>query len=99
VRPNQYEAGRANIAIFNWQGLGSVAVNLSTVLTVGDQYEVRNVQNWFGAPTLSGTYGGGSISIPMTGVTPVPPISGWAAGVPDVTGPEFNAFVVLRTSP
>jgi hypothetical protein len=99
VRPNQYEAGRANIAIFNWQLLGSVAVDLSTVLNPGDRYEVRNVMDYFGTPVLSGTYAGGSVSIPMTAVTPPVPVGGWPGAAPPVTGPEFNAFVVLRTSP
>jgi hypothetical protein len=72
---------------------------VSSVLTPGDHYEVRNVQNFFGTPTLSGTYAGGSISIPMAGVTLTAPLGGWPKGAPAVTGPEFNAFVLLRTSP
>jgi hypothetical protein len=95
VRPNRYEAGRANIVVYNWSSQSAVAVDVSAVLSSGDRYEVRNVQNIFGAPVVSGTYGGGTISIPMSGVSPPPPIGG--SFVPlIVTGPAFNVFVLTR---
>ena len=69
VRPNKYEPGRGNIAIYNWDLRSSVDVDISGVVPAGKQYEVRDAQNFFGAPIASGTYGGGTISIPMTGLT------------------------------
>src|SRR5207302_4586197 len=104
VRPNRYEAGRANVVVFNWQHLPSVALNLSAVLKVGDQYVVQNVQDFYGAPAARGTYDGSPVTIPMAAVTPPLPIVGWSVsgwtGTPPVpTGPEFNTFVVLRTAP
>jgi hypothetical protein len=95
VRPNKYERGRANVVVYNWSGAGAVAVDLSGVLTPGDAYEIRNVESWFGAPVMSGTYGGGTVSIPMTAVTPATPLGGWVA-TPPVTGPDFNVFVVMK---
>ncbi|HEX6533099.1 MAG TPA: hypothetical protein VF041_00795, partial [Gemmatimonadaceae bacterium] len=95
VRKNRYEPGRANVIIYNWARLGSVSVDLSGVLSPGDAYEIRNVQDWFGAPVASGTYGGGTVPIPMTAVTPATPLGGWVA-TPPVTGPDFNVFVVMR---
>jgi len=92
VRASPYEAGRANITVFNWPNQSSVSVDLSAVLGVGTAYEIRNAQDFFGAPVLSGTYSGGSVSLPMTGLSVAAPI-GWAA--PSITGPEFNAFVVI----
>ena len=50
--------------------LGSVAVDMSGILAVGDAYEVRNVRDFFGTPAVTGTYGGGSITIPITARTP-----------------------------
>lgn len=97
VRPNLYEAGRANIAIYNWSGLATVPVDVSNVLKAGDTYELRNVQNFYGAPTLSGTYNGGSLQVPMTAVTP-PPTIGRTANTAKPTGPTFNAFVLLKTN-
>jgi hypothetical protein len=98
VIPNSYESGRANIVVYNWGNLTSTTVNVGGILASGDHYEVRNVQALFEAPVASGTYnGGGTISVPLGGVTPTPPIGGSPAG-PVKTGPEFNAFLLLKTS-
>jgi PKD repeat protein len=96
VRPNKYEAGRGHIAVFNWGLASTVNVDVSSILTVGSSFEVRNAQNFFGPPVLSGVYAGGTIALPMTGLAVAKPIGG--AITPPATGPEFNAFVV-RTLP
>jgi hypothetical protein len=96
VRPNVYEPGRAHIVIYNWSGLSSVAVDVAGLLHGGDVYEVRSVQAVFGPPLLSGTYGGGTISIPMGGVTPPAPIGG-SPNPPITTGPLFDVFLLTRT--
>jgi uncharacterized protein YjdB len=95
VRPNRYEAGRAHVVIYNWTGQSSVSVDLSGVLAVGRPYEIRNVQALFGAPVATGTYLGGSISIPMTGVAPPTPI-GRTTRTPPRTGPAFDTFLVTQ---
>jgi len=98
VIPNAYEPGRANIVVYNWANQASANVNVGGILASGDHYEVRNVQDLFGSPVASGTYnGGGTITVPLAGVTPTPPIGGSPAG-PVKTGPEFNAFLLLKTS-
>ena len=84
--------------IYNWTRQASVAVALSGVLPVGARYEIRNVQDFFGTPVASGTYGGGTVSIPMSGVTAVQPIGG-ASTAPPRTGPDFDAFVVVVLAP
>lgn len=91
VRPNKYELGRAHIAVHSPTGEATVAVDVSTVLQPGDRFEVRNVQDIFGPPLLSGVYSGAPLTLPMTGVTP-PPASG--RGPAPVTGPYFNAFLL-----
>jgi hypothetical protein len=96
VEPNQYEPGRANVIVYNWRRSGSVSVDLSNVLHTGDRYEVRDAQNFFAPPVLSGTYSGSPISIPMRARPAAPPIVP-PADPPPPTGPEFGAFVVLRT--
>ncbi len=73
-------------------------MNLSGVLSVGNVYEVRNVQDLWGAPVASGTYGGGSVNVPMSGVTPPQPIGG-SPVTPIKTGPAFDVFIVRRTGP
>ncbi len=94
VRPNKYEEGRANIAIYNWDGLAAVPVDVSSVVKIGAQYEVRDAQNFFGAPVLTGTYAGGTISIPMSGLKPAAAV-GAVRAQPVHTAPEFGTFVIL----
>jgi parallel beta-helix repeat protein len=95
VRPNRYEAGRAHVVVYNWPQWGSVSVNLSGVLAVGRRYEVRNAQAPYGAPVASGTYGGGSITLPMSGIAPPTPI-GRSTRTPPRTGPVFDAFLITQ---
>jgi Right handed beta helix region len=95
VRPNKYEAGRANIIVYNWANLATVNVDLSEVLSGGESYVIRNVQDFFGTPVVSGTYTGGTVSLPMAGVPAPVPIGRGQPG--PVTGPTFNVFVVLKT--
>ena len=95
VRPNAYEAGRANIVILHWDLLETVNVDVSGVLSVGNLFEVRNAQDFFGPPVLSGVYAGGTLALPTGELTVASPIGGATLSP---TGPEFNAFV-LRVLP
>jgi len=92
VRPNKYEAKRANITIYNWNLLPKVSVDLSSVLSPGDQYVIQDAQNFYGPPVVSGTYSGSPVAIPMTGLTKAAPI-GFAT--PAHTAPQFGTFIVL----
>lgn len=94
VRPNQFESGRANIIVYNWDQKPSVSVDVSSVLKPGDNYEVRDAQNFYGPPVAQGTYAGGSINIPMTS-TAIARIVGNAPVVPVHTSPEFGVFVLV----
>ena len=93
VRPNQYEPGRANITILNWDKVPSVGVSLKGILKAGTAYEIRNAQNFFGPAVLSGTYDGSStLQLPMNGLAPATPVGRPA---PPPTGPDFQVFVVV----
>ena len=95
VRPNRYEAGRANIIVYNWDDLNSVAVDVSAVLAPDSVYEVRNAQDLLAEPVLSGVYDGGQpLELPMSGLTVAVPNGPLLT--PPPTGPTFNVFV-LRT--
>ena len=48
----------------------SVPVDLSGVVRPGASFAVRNVQDLFGTPVVSGVYRGGAVGIPMIGVAP-----------------------------
>jgi uncharacterized protein YjdB len=98
VEPNAYEAGRANIVVYNWSGLASVSADLSQVLKPGQGYEVRNAEDYFAAPVASGTYGGGLISLPMTGLSVAQPIGNAPYPAP-ATAPTFAVFIVVPTTP
>jgi hypothetical protein len=67
VRPNQYEPGRGNIIVYNWDKQVLVDVDISQVLTRGAKYEIRNAQDYFGAPIAGGIYDGTPIRLPMAG--------------------------------
>jgi len=97
VRPNKYEQGRGMIVVYNWGKDGSVGVNLSNVLRNGQRFEVRNVQDLFGAPVASGTYSGGTVTVPMTGVN-APARIGRSTPTPPKTGPDFDTFIVVPIS-
>ncbi len=95
VRANEYEPGRGHVVIYNWDKAGTVSANVSSILRSGDRYEVRNVQNLFADPVLTGTYTGGSLSLPMSGNGIAAPIGG-SARAPKSTGPEFQVFLIVR---
>jgi hypothetical protein len=103
VRPNKYETKRANITVYNWDAydtngnvvLGkspSVQVDLSSILAVGDQFVIQDAQNFFGPAVVSGTYAGGTVTIPMEGLAKEVPI-GFAT--PAHTAPGFGTFIVM----
>jgi hypothetical protein len=54
--PNEYESGRAHLAIFNWERLSDVHVDLSPVLSVGSPFSIRDATSAYGTPIVSGTF-------------------------------------------
>ena len=95
VRPNQYETGRANIVVYNWNPGSSVTVDLSGAgINVGDSYQIRDAENWYGGAVVSGTYTGSPVTIPMSGLTVAQPV-GSVPYPPSHTAPQFGVFVVL----
>ncbi len=98
VRPNQYEPGRANIVVYNWNLSPSVAVDLSgSGMSVGQSFQIRDAENWYNGPVVSGTYNGSPVSIPMSGLQVAQPV-GSVPYPPSHTAPQFGAFVLLSGS-
>ncbi|NLG99503.1 MAG: hypothetical protein GX491_19280 [Chloroflexi bacterium] len=97
IRPNQYEAGRANITIYNWSHQETVTLTANDLegvdLKPGDRYELHNVQDYF-EDVITGTFDGNRLVIPMTGHTVAQPIG--LDFKPNTTFPEFGAFVLIR---
>jgi hypothetical protein len=94
VRPNKYEPGRANITIYNWDLKSTVSVDVSGVLKKGASYVLKDAQDFFGPPVLSGIYKGTPLSIPMTGKAVSKP-NGNIPTAPKNTAPEFGVFILL----
>lgn len=97
VRPNQYESGRAHVTVFNWPNSDSAAVDLSSIgLSVGDAFNVWDVQNIFGAPILQGIYDGNPVTIPLTGTAVSQPLSTDLTRIVAHTAKEFGVFLVRK---
>ncbi len=97
IRPNRYEDGRANIIIYNWSQHEQVAVDVNSVLPVGANFEVRDVQNYFGEPLLRATYKGEPLLLPMKLSQVATPV-GKVERAPTHSAPEFAVFVLQQTS-
>ena len=95
VLPNKYEAGRAHVAIYNWDSAATVQIDISNIgLMPGDQYELVNVMDYFN-DVITGTYGAsGIISVPMTGHTFAQAIGSPKAPVSQF--PIFGAFLIRK---
>jgi hypothetical protein len=97
VNPNAYEPKRANIVVYNWGNSNNVSVDVSSVLSPGDAFEVRNAQDYFAAPVLTGTYTGNPLSLPMASLTTAV-ATGWSSSLTPTTGRQFNAFVLVGSA-
>jgi hypothetical protein len=93
IRPNQYDAKRANIIVYNWDRRTSMPIDVQSVLPIGAAFEIRNAEDYFNAPVLSGTYDGTPLIVPTTSLTVAIPIG--VDSAVEGTGPEFNVFVLI----
>jgi hypothetical protein len=82
LRPSVYVPGRANLAIFNWERKDAIEVNLSTLLTQGQNFSVVSVLDFFGKPIVAGRFDGQPVSIPVP-------------REPRTCDGEFCAFVII----
>jgi uncharacterized repeat protein (TIGR01451 family) len=97
VRPNQYERGRAHVAVYNWTRSPSVSVDLSAAgLELQQGFEIRDAQNFYAPPVVRGVFTGSPVLIPMQGLQPMQPV-GNTTLPPKHSAPEFGTFVVLPT--
>jgi hypothetical protein len=96
VRPWSYETGKATVVVYNWTGALSVSVDLSSVMSNGNIYNIVDAQNPLGGPIASGIYSG-PVSIPMTGMMIAQPVGNDTGGRTH-TPSEFGTFIVSSTS-
>jgi hypothetical protein len=101
VRPNAYESKRGHVVIYNWENLSSVSVDLSSILSNGDSYTIKSAENYFGTAIASGTYTGGTISIPMSTGHTLASLVGTNIPTPyalfGTCAPQFAALIVEGT--
>ena len=95
VRPNAYEAGRANITIYNWDLKSTVSVDAAQFSPRARATRCATRRTSSAAPVLTGTYDGSPLVLPMSGLSVATPIGVLA---PPPTGPEFNVFILLPAS-
>jgi hypothetical protein len=95
VLPNEYEQGRAHIAIYNWENAESVQIDVSNSgLLTGDIYELVNAMDYYNdiiSDTLDET---GAITVPMTGHTFAPVVG--SSKDPVSQFPTFGVFVIRK---
>lgn len=97
VEANPYERGAGLIVIYNPSSAGSVSVDIASIVPAGQPFSIRNVYNLSGSPLVSGTYRGGTVSVPMTVMAPPKPYNGglgWNGITPPQVLPKFGAFRV-----
>lgn len=85
VFPNKVEKGRANVAVFAWDGQPSVDVDLSKALAIGQKFKVYNCLDirqtlTKAKPVLTAVFDGKPVVFPMK---------------KDPSSPDFDAFIVL----
>jgi RNA polymerase sigma factor (sigma-70 family) len=73
VRKNNYEQGRAHIAVYNWAKKKSVTVDVSNILAAGTHYELKSVLDLSGKPLSEGISNGSTIEVPLNSIPPKPP--------------------------
>lgn len=97
VYPNEYRdihsCRMGIIVVWNWEGLSSVGVDLSSLELANGNYCLRNGVNI--SETYSFAYAGSALSIPMDGWTVSSPI-GMDAPLIDNPFPLFGCFVLER---
>lgn len=84
---------RGNITIYNQAQSNSITVNVSSILSAGDSYRLRNAQDYFTDWQTGTVAGDGTISVNMQAInrTVAAPIQ-WTA--PVTTFPDFGSFVL-----
>lgn len=97
IHVDEWDADLGRIHVWNWETEADVPVDISAVLSAGQNYRLQNAQR----PTddeaiYEGVVGaGGIITVPIEAVTPQEPVgTGWRT--PETTGVEFASFHLYR---
>jgi hypothetical protein len=95
VRPSRYERGRAHVIVYNWDRLADLDLDLSAAdVSPESTFELRDVQNFFGAPVASGIFGNGRVRVGLRDLHVEPPVGTVPPPGAAHTAPEFAVFVL-----
>lgn len=95
IRANKYEKGRAMLVIYNPGMKESVTVELRSFLRKGDNFEIRDAQNYFDDPVMQSVYDGGDVLLPMKGKRTTPPL-GETSQMPSHTNTDVGVFLIRK---
>lgn len=98
VRPNAYQAGRANVIVYAPSAAASITVNLSQAgLTNGQAYTIQNAFNFNGPSVITGVYSSliPNIIIPLGGISTSVASPLGSTYTPPTTSPQLAVFVVV----
>ena len=75
-RRNSHEPGRAHVIVYNWDKHPAVTVDLAEAgVNRGEQYEIRDAQNYYGEPLVARTLVGDTkVNFPMERLSTAAPI-------------------------
>lgn len=96
VFANSYEQARAHVAVYNWEQLQSVVVDLRDIFSIGDSIIVRDVQNMQGDAVFRGAYTGGLVLSMAENQVQAP--FGNVGYIPEHTAPLFAVFLVTKSN-
>lgn len=98
IKPNQYDASRCRIDVFNFSDASSVLVDIGLGgIPLGAPYRIQYAKDYYGAGVVQGIYDGTKVAIPMQNLHEAPP----AGNLPVVAtaAPTFATFIVLSGAP
>jgi hypothetical protein len=67
LRPNKYDAGRANLIVYNWERTHAVPVDFGKFLKPGERFRLMNPRDFYGKPVFAGEYRGAAVDVPVDG--------------------------------
>ena len=94
IYPNKYEKKRANIVIYNHKLLNKVEVDLSSVLEVGDEYYIYDIED-LRQPVIHNVYDGNPVGIPTDQTSLFPLIGTELYAQPAHSGNDYGAFLLI----
>jgi len=113
IRADKYEPNRSHVVYYNWASLARIPVDLSATLSSGMKFRVDDWRDISGAQPITvydAATGGSPVTVftgalvyfPTTQLAD-PAMSGanWGVGnetAPPATAPDFNVFLVRRTT-